>query len=102
MNLKERKRKYSLLLIWNALLYVIKAGCQWRMLTNDFSKWQLVYYYYSKWPAADDFDFLLAQLREKVRSNQGQNQEPSLGITDNQSVKWGNNRSLKGFDRNKK
>lgn len=48
MNLKERKRKYSLLLIWNALLYVIKTGCQWRMLPNDFPKWQLVYYYYNK------------------------------------------------------
>lgn len=102
MNLKERKRKYSLLLIWNALLYVIKTGCQWRMLPNDFPKWQLVYYYYSKWSAAEDFDFLLAQLREKVLLNQGQNRDPSLGIMDSQSVKWGNNLSLKGFDGNKK
>jgi len=45
---------------------------------------------------------LLAQLREKVRLNQGQNRDPSLGIMDSQSVKWGNNRSLKGFDGNKK
>jgi len=102
MNLKERKRKHSLLLIWNALLYVIKTGCQWRMLPNDFPKWQLVYYYYSKWSGAEDFDFLLAQLREKVRLNQGQNRNPSLGIMDSQSVKWGNNRSLNGFDGNKK
>ncbi|MCY1660217.1 transposase [Chryseobacterium sp. SL1] len=42
MNQKDRKRKYSLLLILNALLYVIKTGCQWRMLPNDFPKWQLV------------------------------------------------------------
>lgn len=32
----------------------------------------------------------------------GQKSEPSLGIMDSQSVKWGNNRSLNGFDGNKK
>ncbi|MDO3426183.1 transposase [Chryseobacterium sp. APV1] len=102
MNLKERKRKYSLMVIWNALLYVIKTGCQWRMMPNDFPKWQLVYYYYNKWSDAEDFDLLLAQLREKVRLNKGQNRAPSLGIMDSQNVKWVNNLSLNGFDGNKK
>lgn len=45
---------------------------------------------------------MLAQLREKVRLNKGQNRDPSLGIMDSQSVKWGNNRSLNGFDGNKR
>jgi transposase len=102
MNLKDRKRKYSLLVIWNALMYLIKTGCQWRMLPNDFPNWQLVYYYYSKWSDSEDFDLLLSKLREKVRLNNGQNKDPSLGIMDSQSVKWGNNRSLKSFDGNKK
>lgn len=46
LNLKERKRKYSIFVIWNALVYLLKTGCQWRMLPKDFPKWQLVYYYY--------------------------------------------------------
>ena len=83
-------------------MYLVKTGCQWRMLPNDLPKWQLVYYYYSKWANAENFDLLLSKLREKVRLKRNQNTEPSLGIMDSQSVKWGNNRSLNGFDGNKK
>ena len=72
------------------------------MLPNDFPKWELVYYYYSKWANAEDFDLLLSKIREKVRLKKKQKSEPSLGIMDSQSVKWGNNRSLNGFDGNKK
>lgn len=42
------------------------------------------------------------QLREKVRLNKVLNKDQSLGIIDSQSVKWINNRSLNGFDVNKK
>ena len=102
LELDNRKRKYNLRIIWNAILYLVKTGCQWRMLPNDFPKWQLVYFYYSKWANAEDFDLLLSKLREKVRLKRNQNGEPSLGIMDSQTVKWGNNRSLNGFDGNKK
>lgn len=102
LQLNNRKRKYDLRVIWNAILYLVKTGCQWRMLPTDFPKWELVYYYYSKWANAEDFDLLLAKLRESIRMNKGQNRDASLGIMDSQSVRWGNNRSLNGFDGNKK
>lgn len=88
--------------IWDAVLYVVKTGCQWRMLPTGFAKWQLVYYYYKKWAGLDCFDLLLSKLREKVRSAMGQNQQASLGIMDSKSVNWGNNRALNGYDGNKK
>lgn len=88
--------------IWDAVLYVVKTGCQWRMLPTGFAKWQLVYYYYKKWAGLDCFDLLLSKLREKVRSAMGQNPQASLGIMDSQSVNWGNNRALNGYDGNKK
>ena len=102
LNFNNRKRKHCLRIIWNAIMYLVKTGCQWRMLPNDFPKWELVYYYYRKWSNAEDFDLLLAKLREKVRLIRKQNCEPSLGIMDSQSVRWGNNRSLNAFDGNKK
>jgi len=102
LELDNRKRKYSLRMIWNAILYLVKTGCQWRMLPGDFPKWQLVYYYYTKWSNAECFDLLLSKLREKVRVKRNQRAEPGLGIMDSQSVRWGNNRSLNGFDGNKK
>lgn len=99
---KERKRKSTLREILNAVLYVVKTGCQWRMLPRDFAKWQLVYYYYRKWVEQEIFDKLLDKLRSIVRVKSGQNARAALGIMDSQSVRWGNNRSFNSFDGNKK
>ncbi|MGM9760251.1 MAG: transposase [Parabacteroides sp.] len=33
---QHRKRKYSLGEIMNAILYLVKTGCQWRMFPKDF------------------------------------------------------------------
>jgi len=102
LQLDERKRKHNLRSIWNAINYLVKTGCQWRMLPLNFAKWQLVYYYYKKWSDLEQFDLLLAKLRELVRVKKGQNAEASLGILDSQSVRWGNNRALNSYDGNKK
>ena len=63
LNFNNRKRKHDLRTIWNAIMYLVKTGCQWRMLPKDFPDWQLVYYYYSKWSDTEDFDLLLSKLR---------------------------------------
>lgn len=102
LQLGERKRKHNLRSIWNAIQYLVKTGCQWRMLPLDFAKWQLVYYYYKKWSDLEQFDLLLSKLRERVRVKKGQNAQASLGILDSQSVKWGNNKALNSYDGNKK
>jgi transposase len=102
LQLTDRKRKHSLRLIWNGILYLVKTGCQWRMLPPTFAKWQLVYYYYKKWSDSECFDLLLEKLRALARVKQGQKAAASLGIMDSQSVRWGNNRALKSFDGNKK
>lgn len=97
-----RKRKFSLRSIWNGLMYIVKTGCQWRMLPKEFPQWQLVYYYYRKWVDSEVFDMILDKLRSKTRVKLGQQGRPTLGIMDSQSVRWGNNRSLKSYDGNKK
>ncbi|NAW50088.1 transposase, partial [Elizabethkingia argentiflava] len=48
------------------------------------------------------FELVLEHLRGKFRVKLGQKSEPSLGIMDSQNIRWGNNRSLKRFDGNKK
>jgi len=102
LQLDERKRKHNLQSIWNAIQYLVKTGCQWRMLPLNFAKWQLVYYYYKKWSDLERFDLLLSKLREHVRVKMGQNAQASLGIMDSQSVRWGNNKALNSYDGNKK
>lgn len=99
---EERKRKHDLKDIWNGIFYLVKTGCQWRMLPKDYPKWEIVYYYFRKWSFFEEFDLLLSHLRESVRLKRKQNKEPSLGIMDSQSVKWGNNRAANDIDGNKK
>lgn len=43
---QERKRKHSFTEIMNAILYIDKTGCRWRVLSLDFALWQTVYYYF--------------------------------------------------------
>jgi putative transposase len=99
----ERNRKCELREIVNAILYLVKAGCQWRMLPADFPKWPLVYYYFSTWKKKGIWDEIHESLVEKIRKEQGKDEEPSVGIIDAQSVKSTLVSSQdKGFDAGKK
>ena len=84
---KQRKRKHSLQLIVSALLYLLRTGCQWRMLPLEYGKWQLVYYYYRKWMAVGVLEALLYELVKKVRLKAGRSAEPTAAVIDTQSVK---------------
>ena len=46
----SRRRRHDLRHeILDAILYVVKTGCQWRMLPGEFAPWQTVYYYFDQW-----------------------------------------------------
>ena len=45
----KRSRKYDLQEIVNGILYLIKTGCQLRMLPGDFPIWKIVYCSFSTW-----------------------------------------------------
>lgn len=99
----DRNRKYDLREIVNAILYLVKTGCQWRMLPGDFAKWPIVYYYFSVWKNNGILEEIHESLVEKVRKKYGKNEEPSVGIIDAQSVKSTLVSSEdKGFDAGKK
>ena len=42
-------RKVDFYEVFCAVLYILKSGCQWRMLPEGFPRWQLVYYYWRLW-----------------------------------------------------
>jgi putative transposase len=99
----KRNRKYELREVVNGILYLVKTGCQWRMLPSDFAPWKLVYYYFSKWKKTEIFEMLHEFLVEKVRVANGKSEEPTAGIIDAQSVKNTLVSSEdKGFDAGKK
>ena len=97
-----RKRKHSLRTIVDALLYVVKTGCQWRYLPLDFPKWQPVYYYFRKFEITGLLEIIHDHLREQVRVKKGKEVSPSLGLVDSQSVKTASVTREKGIDGNKK
>jgi putative transposase len=98
----KRKRKHDLRELWNALLYIAKSGCQWRMMPINFPKWQLVYYYFRKWESYGIIENVHDTIHEKVRVGMGKEPSPSLGLMDSQSVKTSSMTLEKGYDGNKK
>lgn len=46
---KTRPRSIDLYDVFCGVLYVLKSGCQWRMLPKEFPKWRTCHYYFSVW-----------------------------------------------------
>lgn len=84
---QERTRKKCLREILNAIFYISKSGCQWRMLPSDFAPWQTVYYYFRKWKLEGVLEELLNVLHCMARKSVGKQESPRLGIIDSRSVK---------------
>src|SRR5258708_26287988 len=88
----------------NAILYVVRSGCAWRLLPRDFPSWQTVYWYFQKWDADGTLDLLHDALRYKVRVAEGRNPNPTASIVDAQSIRGADTvgRETRGYDAGKK
>ncbi len=87
----------------NAILYVLRSGCPWRLLPHEFPAWGTVYYYFRRWQREGVWDQVLKTLRMEVRKKQGRHDEPSAAIIDSQSIKTSAVRGPeKGYDTGKK
>lgn len=82
-----RKAKVDRREIVNAILYVARTGCQWRLLPRDFPNWSTVYSCYHRWAWDGTLDRLHADLRTQVRGIHEKKPQPTAGIVDSQSVK---------------
>ncbi len=74
-------------LVINAILYIVRTGCQWRMLPKDFPNWKSVYTVFWRWRESGLWKQIHDNLREKVRKQAGKKPTPTAGIIDSQSVK---------------
>lgn len=84
---RRRPREIPLRRIVEAILYLLRTGCAWRLLPRDFPKWQTVYTYFRKWRLAGVWERIHDRLREKTRRQAGRKSKPSAAIVDSQSVK---------------
>src|SRR5918995_1152372 len=73
--------------ILNAIFYIVRGGCAWRLLPNDFPPWKTVYHYFRSWRLDGTWERVHAALRKRVRVRMNRDPEPSAGVVDSQSVK---------------
>ena len=97
-----RPRTANLREILNAIFYITKAGCQWRMLPHEFPAWQTVYTYFRNWQEDGTWEGIHDYLRRKIRRIDGRHGASSAGIIDSQSVKASEVSRKTGYDAGKK
>jgi transposase len=80
------QRGHDLKEVFNAVRYVVKTGCQWRMLPHDFPDWTVVYQQARRWMQAGVFEAAAHDLRVIVRLVQERNPQPSAAILDGRTL----------------
>ena len=86
----------------NALRYINRTGCAWRLLPHDFPNHNTVRYYFDKWTWDGTFARMNAVLTALDRTAAGREPQPSLLIVDSQTVKTSAAGGERGFDGGKK
>jgi putative transposase len=82
-----RPRRVDMRAVCNAIFYIDRTGCQWRLLPREYPNHKTVYWYFTRWQDDGTWERLTDALRRRVRQRAGRHPEPSAAIVDSQSVK---------------
>jgi transposase len=99
-----RREKHPRREIVNAIQYVVRTGCAWRLLPREFPPWQTVFWYFKRWRSDGSLDRLHDALRDQLRDTDGRDPMASAAIVDAQSVKGADTvgGATRGYDAGKK
>jgi transposase len=93
-----RPRKYGDRLVVSAILFVVRSGCQWRMLPHDLMPYDAAHRWLTTWRRDGTWDRVHNRLRAMVRERAGRDPQPSAGVLDSQSIKSSAGGSDRGYD----
>jgi putative transposase len=82
-----RMRAHALRDVFDAIFYVLRSGCPWRMLPGDFPPWSTVYYHFRRFRLSGLWHRAFAILRAAERKRVGKYPDASTAILDSQSMK---------------
>jgi transposase len=86
-NRMGRPRGADLRAVLDAIFYLLRTGCQWRLLPKEFPPRSTVYDYFRRWWADGTLLGIYHALLELARAAAGREPQPTAGIVDSQSVK---------------
>src|SRR3712207_2458542 len=74
-----RPRIHSLRDVLDAIFYVLKSGCHWRLLPHDFPPWPTVYYHFRRFRSSGLWSLILKALLSAERKRAGKDPQPTAG-----------------------
>ena len=99
---KRGRPRTCLRALCNALLYLAKAGCPWRLLPKNFPPWKTVYHHFRQWSRNGLLGQINTALRTLARKAQDKRARPTAAVLDSQTVRSNPHGGAVGYDAAKK
>jgi putative transposase len=99
---RGRPRTYAGRTLVNAIRYVARSGCSWRMLPADFPLWSSVFHHYQRWTKLGLWADIASALLPLTRVQAERDEAPHVVILDARSTRSACGGDALGIDGNKK